>query len=270
MSLIRQRLVPGPGGLWVTYGEGVYCSPGPKEAATLVYDHDTRVTALASAPHRGWVASGDQKGEILVYDVHTRRIIAVMRAWGGWVADLCWDLETELLASVCVAGDRSCATEQWQLPGERLALLLGWGVPEEAIWAPDHHAIAWQDESWRTQVLAWSAGERILTPQKAQRLSVYMAWSPDSQWLAGAWDDHIEVWEPATGAVWGKGRTHGVITGITWTDEATLVTAETPNDSPLAIQSEWLRPWRQGSSGMLEAGKALHLDHNATRGGHDV
>jgi len=151
------------------------------------------VSGAAFSPNRRTLATGDDSGQIGLWDLATGRRAATL-ADGSPVLSVAFSPNGRTLAT----GDEFGHIRLWDLPVGRRAATLAEGSPVSSVaFSPDGRTLATGDLGGHIDLWDLATGQRVTLADGSPVYAV--AFSPNGRTLATGDFGHIRLWDPATG-----------------------------------------------------------------------
>jgi WD40 repeat protein len=157
------------------------------------------ITSMAVSPDQKFLASGDSKGRILLWDLSRREPVLSLQGHASWIYSLAFSPDGKRLAS----GSEDHRVILWDAAGGKSSVLNGHTERVKRVaFSPDG------------SILASAGGDHIIIlwdPATGKKLRVLqgnpgIAFSPDGKILASSSPDYKEIilWNPTNGGVIGR------------------------------------------------------------------
>ena len=188
--------------LWQAYLPGVNLQKVNLAYADLAKSVFTQtfgnILAVAFSPKGKFLAIGDTKGEVRLWQVAPSRLLLTFQGHTSWVMSVAWSPDGNLLASS--SNDRT--VRLWDVSeGKCLKTLTGHAHLVMAVaWSPDGNILASGGDDQTVRL--WNVPEgkcREILPGHTNWVRA-VAWSPDGNLLASGSDDQtVKLWNPHQG-----------------------------------------------------------------------
>ncbi|NUQ64743.1 MAG: hypothetical protein HUU20_19950 [Pirellulales bacterium] len=159
-----------------------------------------RIGSMAWSPDGTSLAVGTARGEVQIWDAHSRQMRVVIAGHEG-IFDVQWSPDQGKMALAGFDGARVLDARSGQLLGIVGSACMNWGYP--VAWSPDGETIAAGE--WDVVLCEASSGNPLRVLQAPPGFCVARAWSPDGKKLAGAFQSGeqswVRVWNVAKGEV---------------------------------------------------------------------
>ena len=167
-----------------------------KEVTSFKTSAFTRAVVFTHDGQR--VATGDDNGRIIIWDVGTSERIRVLKGHGDWVVGLALSPDGKQLASASV----DLTARLWDLDtGKTVRTLQGhtWYLNCVAF-SPHGKRLITGADDMTARVWDSQTGKELLTLRGHKDWVVRAAYSPDGKWLATGSGDHTaRIWNASTG-----------------------------------------------------------------------
>lgn len=169
------------------------------EGRRISLRHGGWAESVAFSPDGKTLVSGgeDQKGSVILWDVHQRRDIATFSGHGGLVESVAFSPDGRMLASAA----RDNTIKLWDIGGERIRRTLSGhsSVVHAVAFSPNGETLASSSRDNTIKLWQVSSGENTATFEIKNNLYVYaesIAFSPDGGLLAAACVDYtVKLWD---------------------------------------------------------------------------
>jgi WD40 repeat protein len=158
------------------------------------------ILAVALDPSHRWLAVGDDRGELSLWQLEPPVCLWLVPAHHGQVLSITWQPDGATLVTSSTDGKIHC----WQSDDGRLCHTL----TEQQSWvrrvtcSPDGKTLASADAEGILQLWDWTTGQLRQTLPAHDNWVRALSWHPDSTLLAsGSADGAIKLWNPTTGAM---------------------------------------------------------------------
>jgi eukaryotic-like serine/threonine-protein kinase len=211
--------------------------PSQGTTLTIYHGHTANIESVAWSPDSMYIASGDGKGTVHVWNA-TTKILSFSIKHSNWMSTVVWSPDGKRL----VTGSHDQTVKIWSADaGEHLLTYQEHKSPVSAVaWSPEGKYIA--SGSWDGVVRIWdvAVGTTIFTyrhvvPIRSATVHA-LQWSPDSKYIASAGDDNtVQLWDISTRKQLFIYRKHtDTIMDIAWTRDGTYI-ASTGYDQTVQV-----------------------------------
>ena len=201
-------------------------TPSMGTTLTIYHGHTTNIESVVWSPDSIYIASGDGKGTVQVWNATTESHSFFIKH-SNWVSTVVWAPDGKRL----VTGSHDQTVKIWSADtGEHLFTYQEHKSPVSAVaWSPDGKYIA--SGSWDGVVRIWDVpvGTTVFTyrhfvPIRSATVHA-LQWSPDSKYIASAGDDKtVQLWDISTRKLLLIYRKHtDTIMDIAWTRDGTHI-----------------------------------------------
>ena len=188
--------------VWQAYLQGVNLQKVNFAYADLAKSVFTQtfgsILSVAFSPNGKFLAMGDTKGEIRLWQVAPLRSLLSFQGHTSWVLSLAWSPDGNMLASSSY--DRTIRL--WKpLTGQCLKTLTGhvnWVL--SLAWSPDGNMLASGGDDQTVRLWDVSQGRCLKTLTGHANWVMSVAWSPNGNMLASSGDDQtVRLWDVSQG-----------------------------------------------------------------------
>lgn len=167
------------------------------EISTL--EHGRWVLAVAFSSDGRFLATGDENGQVNIWDVHTQKIVTQLQGDPEYIAAVKFSSDNRILAGAGYKGD----IKLWKVGNwERLGTLNNNGTAFSISFSPDSKILA---STGYESVNLWEVniGEKVATLTGPTGWINAVAFSPDGRMLLSGGDDEtLQIWDvPPYGSV---------------------------------------------------------------------
>lgn len=211
--------------------------PSLGDTLTIYHGHTRNIESVAWSPDGTYIASGDGKGTIQVWNATTESLSFSIKH-ANWVSAVAWSPDGKRLAT----GSHDQMVNIWRTDsgGSLFTFREHKSQVSTLAWSPDGRHIA--SGSWDGVVMLWDATSGTIVCTYRHFVPVGTAavhalqWSPDSKYVASAGEDKtVQLWDISTGKQVLIYRKHtDTIMDIAWTRDGTHI-ASTGYDQTVQV-----------------------------------
>ncbi len=187
-------------------------------------DHVVEIRAMAWSPDGKYIASGDTKGNIHVWNVNDGKLL-LTHASNTRLWTLGWSPDGKRIAS----GGDSGIVEVWSTDNSKVLVTYSGHAKTHFLkavaWSSDGKWIASGSDDWTVHVWNSVSGETRTIYSGHFEVINAVAWSPDGRYVSSGSGDHIvQVWNPSSGQQVYAYRGHSLaLHAVPWSPDSTRI-----------------------------------------------